>query len=465
MKILLVDDEPSALKQIKIYLEKNNQMNIDTITSPKDALEMIDEKGYDAIISDYKMPQMNGLEFLEKIREKGIDKPFIIFTGKGNEEVAKEALNKGANRYVQKDIDLETKSKILSEAIKKEVNHYEAEKQLEAGREMIVFMAENSGNLMFRIDENMRVQYANSMTVDYLGVREREIMGRKITKFLTEEEAEGLEKSVEKVFETGEGKEYETQAESMGNKWFNVLISPIPDPETGEVQYVLITAQDITERKRAEQRQEFLHSLLRHDVRNKIQVIQGYTDLLEIADDEETQDEYICEIVDGVDECLNLIDKVRNMRKAEEAHDLRAMRLKSAVESVIDEFKVEDIEIEQDNLDHKVLGDPLLKEIFANLIENAINHADCETIKISPEEIDGKVKIIVEDDGVGISSDLKERIFEKGEKGGDSSGTGLGMNLVKKITETYGGSIEVKDSELGGARFDIILNTPEEENG
>ncbi|MFW6142563.1 MAG: sensor histidine kinase, partial [Candidatus Saliniplasma sp.] len=65
--------------------------------------------------------------------------------------------------------------------------------------------------------------------------------------------------------------------------------------------------------------------------------------------------------------------------------------------------------------------------------------------------------VTVEDDGKGIADDIKEKIFERGFKKGENAGSGLGMYLVKEIVESYGGSIDVKDSELGGARFDVIL--------
>lgn len=63
----------------------------------------------------------------------------------------------------------------------------------------------------------------------------------------------------------------------------------------------------------------------------------------------------------------------------------------------------------------------------------------------------------VEDDGTGISDEVKEKIFERGFKMKESAGTGLGLYMAKEIAETYGGSIEVKSSELGGARFDVKL--------
>ncbi len=69
----------------------------------------------------------------------------------------------------------------------------------------------------------------------------------------------------------------------------------------------------------------------------------------------------------------------------------------------------------------------------------------------------------VEDDGKGIPDDIKDKIFKRGFKKSKEGGSGLGMYLVKEIAESYGGRIEVKDSEMGGARFDVNLKRVKED--
>lgn len=97
MEVLFVDDEPDIVEQAKIFLEKiDNGLNIDTATSAEEGLKKFEIKDYDAVISDYQMPEMDGLDFLETVREgRKSNVPFIIFTGKGREEAAMEALNLG----------------------------------------------------------------------------------------------------------------------------------------------------------------------------------------------------------------------------------------------------------------------------------------------------------------------------------------------------------------------------------
>ncbi len=100
--ILYVDDEPGLLSLGKIFLERSGQFIVDTITSAPAALMLQKTKRYDAIISDYQMPEMDGMELLRKLRSSGNTIPFILFTGRQREEIAAEALEEGADFYLQK---------------------------------------------------------------------------------------------------------------------------------------------------------------------------------------------------------------------------------------------------------------------------------------------------------------------------------------------------------------------------
>jgi len=100
--VLYVDDEPSLLEIGKIFLERGGEFSVDTITSAPDALNLMQSANYDAIISDYLMPEMDGIEFLKRVRNSGNRIPFILFTGRGREEIVIQALNEGADFYLQK---------------------------------------------------------------------------------------------------------------------------------------------------------------------------------------------------------------------------------------------------------------------------------------------------------------------------------------------------------------------------
>ncbi|MFA5222377.1 MAG: response regulator, partial [Methanoregula sp.] len=105
ISILYVDDEPVLLDTVKLFLEKDHEFVVSTAISAREALEMLTTTRFDAIISDYEMPEMDGIKFLKMIREKYPDLPFLIFTGKGREEIVIESINNGADFYVRKGGD------------------------------------------------------------------------------------------------------------------------------------------------------------------------------------------------------------------------------------------------------------------------------------------------------------------------------------------------------------------------
>ena len=102
---LYVDDEINLLDITKEFLEKGREFRIDTAQSVDEALAMMKEKDYDVVISDYLMPEKDGIEFLSEIRGTGNNIPFIIFTGRGCEDVVIQAINNGADFYIQKGDD------------------------------------------------------------------------------------------------------------------------------------------------------------------------------------------------------------------------------------------------------------------------------------------------------------------------------------------------------------------------
>jgi len=100
--ILYVDDEPTLLETGKLFLEKDPGVCVTPVLSVKEALDRLETGIFDTVISDYEMPGTDGIAFLKIVREKYPNLPYILFTGKGREDVVIEALNNGADYYVKK---------------------------------------------------------------------------------------------------------------------------------------------------------------------------------------------------------------------------------------------------------------------------------------------------------------------------------------------------------------------------
>ncbi len=139
---LYVDDDPSFLEIGKMFLEQSGIIQITTAISAMTALEAMQERMFDVIISDYEMPGMNGIDLLKRVREKNDIIPFIIFTGRGREDVAIEALNSGASFYLQKDGDPASLFIELINMVNRAVQHAHVAVELEKKNEELTSLNE-----------------------------------------------------------------------------------------------------------------------------------------------------------------------------------------------------------------------------------------------------------------------------------------------------------------------------------
>jgi PAS domain S-box-containing protein len=128
--ILYVDGEPDLLEAGKIFLEQGGEFSVDTCPSAEDALPRLETASYEAVIADYQMPGINGLEFLQTLREKFPLLPFILFTGKGREEAAIGALNSGVDFYLRKGAEPKSQFAELKNKVMQLVRRRAAEKAL-----------------------------------------------------------------------------------------------------------------------------------------------------------------------------------------------------------------------------------------------------------------------------------------------------------------------------------------------
>jgi PAS domain S-box-containing protein len=130
IQILYIDDEPALLDITKLFLEKTGDFIVDILDDSLRAPDLILNGTHDAIISDYQMPAKDGITLLKEIRGAGSTKPFIIFTGKGREEVVIEALNSGADYYIQKGGNPRAQFAELSHKIRLAVNFRRVERKI-----------------------------------------------------------------------------------------------------------------------------------------------------------------------------------------------------------------------------------------------------------------------------------------------------------------------------------------------
>ena len=125
-RILVIDDEPDMLMLLRMIIEDNTNYEVETTNNPVEGLKMLTEEAYDLVISDLKMPGMDGLELFDELRKMSPDIPVIIITAYGSPEAAGEALKKGVADFItkpfRKDTILFTMNRVLELAIMKREN-------------------------------------------------------------------------------------------------------------------------------------------------------------------------------------------------------------------------------------------------------------------------------------------------------------------------------------------------------
>jgi len=252
--------------------------------------------------------------------------------------------------------------------------------------------------------------------------------------------------------------------------WNEITLAPLRDGD-GEVTNYLGFQQDVTERKEYEHRLEeqrdsldILNQIVRHDIRNDLQVIAGRLDLLadHVGDDGQR---YLETVDESIRHAVSLTETARELSESmlDGDHELTNVSLRQPLEGELDEaqatFEEAVINVDGTIPDVVVEGNEMLDSVFRNILMNAVEHNDTAepTVTVSTSVGSDSVTVAVADNGPGVPADLKDQIFGRGEKGLESDGTGIGMYLAETLVEQYGGDVWVEDNEPRGSVFNVKL--------
>jgi PAS domain S-box-containing protein len=185
--VLHVDDEPDFGDLTALYLERQDErFNVECKTNVAKALDFLNSANVDCIISDYDMPGSHGIEFLRTVREEYDDLPFILFTGKGSEEVASDAISAGVTDYLQKQSGSE-QYELLANRVTNAVERYRTQQDL-AEREQMYRNLVESPPFAVGIIQRERIVFANPTMADWCNASSvEELIGSRMEKFVHSE--------------------------------------------------------------------------------------------------------------------------------------------------------------------------------------------------------------------------------------------------------------------------------------
>jgi len=256
------------------------------------------------------------------------------------------------------------------------------------------------------------------------------------------------------------GEQIATFGAAEGRRAFEVTVSPITDHADAPIGHTLVF-RDVTEREQRKQQLSALNRVLRHNLRNDMNVVQGYADTLSerTTDPEAEMAEFIAE------QSADLVEvgsKVRDMEKIMERprSEYRPFDVADLIRDIVDEVRADcpevrvildlppDVRIRSDDL---VLG-----TVVENLVRNAVEHNDGDevTVEVAVTTREGWVVVAVTDDGPGIPAQEREAVVE-GRETDLRHGSGLGLWVVNWGVTKLGGDLSFEDPEDGGTRVRI----------
>ena len=178
ISVLLIEDDSALLELTRDYLARNGSVIVDTAQSGEDALTKIGRRSYDAIVSDYMMPDMDGISLLKTLRSSDNRVPFIMFTGKSREQVVIEALNNGADFFLQKGGDPKTRFAELENMIRQAISRRKAEERLRESIRRLYDIINFIPDATFAVDREGRVVAWNRAMEAMTGISAQDMLGR-----------------------------------------------------------------------------------------------------------------------------------------------------------------------------------------------------------------------------------------------------------------------------------------------
>jgi len=249
IRVLHVDDDELFLDLVEAQLAERT-LEIRTETSAEDALARLDT--VDCVVSDYEMPGLDGLELLDSVREEYPELPFILFTGKGSEEIASEAISAGVTDYLQKEGG-SSQYEVLYNRIVNAVRQYRAEQAFKYSRKRYRSLVEESPNAICLLQDG-QIVYANDTFLDLVDVPDREaVYGTEYLEFVHPDHHEQARERVRRITEEGVPVDRRvgrlvTAADEI--REVEAVATPLSYNSTIGIQIVL---SDITEQQEREQ--------------------------------------------------------------------------------------------------------------------------------------------------------------------------------------------------------------------
>ncbi len=511
-RIILVDDEKIVTSAFKTLLKVEGYKDVQCFNNPNEAIEYLEGNAPDIVVSDFLMPEMNGLEFLTKVKELYPEVSTIMLTGYADKENAIKAINEiGLYKYIEKPWDNEDllinvrngieRSHLLSSLRQKIAELEEAKKQLEIySTDLEKLVAERTKDLTIAnsklsgiinycadgiiiLDKEGKILQTNPACENITGLSESALVGRKF-----QEIAYITTKQGNKSFDNTDGGIFGLNQDTndvlikdciitnkLGGAETPVEINFASIYSEDNVEKYVGVIRDVSKQKENERLRDDFIATLTHDLRTPllaaIQTLKFFLDG-SLGEVEEKQAVLLSTMLQSNEDLLGLVNALLEVYRFESGkltlcktvfpiRDLVVQcydELKPLADKKSLEFKLtcdidEKLEIVADKAE--------IKRVIINLCGNAVNYTNKNgTVEIIAKAQSGDFIFSVCDNGNGIPKEDIPKLFNRFSQGTTkkrSTGTGLGLYLSRQIVEAHGGKIWL-DSKLNkGSEFTFLL--------
>ncbi|MFC7043846.1 response regulator [Halonotius sp. GCM10025705] len=254
IRVLHVDDDPHFGKLVADRLGREaDQITVQAATTPEEGLSILTTDPVDCILSDYEMPAQDGLEFLETIRDDYPDLPFILYTSRGSEEVASEAISAGVTDYLQKDVG-PSHYELLSNRITNAVSQYRAQKELTRNEDLLASTERLANTGGWELDVQTGDTHWTDGTYAIYGLDpDAELTKQEAIEFYYPDDRGEIKRLVERCIDTGESYEATLRLIDADDqiRWVHTNGEAIR--KNGEIVAIRGAIQDITDLKESQE--------------------------------------------------------------------------------------------------------------------------------------------------------------------------------------------------------------------
>ena len=503
--IVVVDDEQMVTSAFKTLLKLEGFTNCVPFNNPKEAIEFLKQNKPDIIISDFIMPEMNGLEFLSAAKKLHPDVSKILLTGYADKENAIRAINEiGLYKYIEKPWDNDDliitiqngleRSNLLDKLHEKINELEDAKKELEKySHNLEDLVAQRTADLIqahsklkgiitycadgiIITDKNGKMEQANPATENFSGLSESHLLASNLSDILF---GGNLKEIFDKCIEDGEAVLRDCSiANMLSEKQIPVevsfaLISPEDENKT-EPKFVGVI-RDVSVQKETDRLRDDFIATLTHDMRTPltaaIQTLDFFLDGT-VGKLNERQHMLLSTMKSNNEGLLGLVNSLLTVYKFDAGkvelvksnfnvkelilqryEELKPLADKKNIEFVVNFETDDDLII---TADRQEIG-----RVIANLCGNAVNYTNAGgKIEVTVKEQAGDFLFSVSDTGNGIPKEDIPHLFKRFSQGTSrkrSTGTGLGLYLSRQIVEAHGGKIWLESKINQGSEFSFIL--------